>query len=183
MNFSGEGTFTTAQNVVFTFNFCEKTISTVDLAGNKFDVNANGESSAVAGKHNAATDTVICDTLPLREFIRAKKPANCSSHARGPRLFALKPDGSGMEILRESDLLPELVKLSEDPQTAMHESPVTFDDADASVTSTCVSVLTKRGRAKSIYSEQKTAVNSSETFVIERRVCQASGRVTYDNYD
>jgi hypothetical protein len=81
----------------------------------------------------------------------------------GPRLFVLRPDGSGTEWIHERRVVPYLTRKLSDIQSEVHESVMTYEPDALSVT-----VMTKKRKTKTPFSQATS--DGNDLVLVQRKV-------------
>ncbi|KAJ3114084.1 hypothetical protein HDU96_002579 [Phlyctochytrium bullatum] len=118
---------------LYEFNWLKGTIQTIDETKTKFVVNSDGSyQSRKISPANSDTErnerpSLVAPLPPstsiVSSLVRGERLSASINVRNPPRLFVLEEDGSGLELLRDTDLIPFLRREYENPDSTIVEEP------------------------------------------------------------
>ncbi|KAJ3219014.1 Sperm-associated antigen 17 [Dinochytrium kinnereticum] len=128
---------------VYEFNWLMGTMRTTDSSNTTFLINKDGsyEISKLPLSESLPTKrplTALKDGHLVASLLRSEWTPDDSIPRNPPRLFIIEEDGSGMELMRDLDMIPYLRRESNNPQTTIVEEKLEEDPGAVGV-----SVVTK----------------------------------------
>ncbi|KAI8837572.1 hypothetical protein BC829DRAFT_43618 [Chytridium lagenaria] len=114
---------------IYEFNWLLGTLQTVDSSNTSFTINADGsfEVTKVPATDRptspSRTRGVQKDGTLVSALLRSEWSPDPTVPRNPPRLFVIDEDGSGVELLRDMDLIPYLRREINNPETTIVEEP------------------------------------------------------------
>ncbi|KAJ3410310.1 Sperm-associated antigen 17 [Chytridiales sp. JEL 0842] len=117
----------------YKINWLSGTFSYVDPNGTRITIDDNGKQN-VEHVDCAKSASEMNETLAIKPIKDVLQTSYSNMPSNTPRLFVVNEDGSGVELLRDVDLVTYFEKVSQDGTTDIKEEPLPHEPNSTSVT-------------------------------------------------
>ncbi|KAJ3028539.1 hypothetical protein HK097_005933, partial [Rhizophlyctis rosea] len=126
---------------VYNINWLNGTLALFDAAGNKFSVDANGDAEATTSPNPPPQPTpTLTFPAPTIQTLLTTSPTS-PQLTNAPRLFIIKPDGSGVALWRDVDLKPYFSEQISREDVEISEEVIKQDDGLDKDDGVCVTIV------------------------------------------